>query len=529
MTTEGSFGPERAGNWIYDNLECGMTPSGMLKLKGSQCRNDEKAWERIRYDLEGEMRRLQAFDYFMEGEEGQRDYRYNTMKTIRHRIAQSRQDKEDQRLETLTDSGFDLNNLQLVTVLGEKDSLVCVDTSTDTLIHPSEFDISNFRVLAPDQFKQAFERVGMCALKYDPTKPDRWDEPWIIGEGSIPNLTHYNLHVTPPWRRMDPDPLETLFLPPQIEKIMSHMVMGDSAQLEYLYDAVHFIIKERLHVYLVLSGSPGIGKGFFGTMITQLLGDVNVKDAPKGALKSSFNDLFSETRLVIHDEYPAATREEIASLKKNIENKQSIQRKFKDAKNLEKIWASQLITVNKGIRYAFEPNERKFSVLDLNNVPLLEIMSETEINEVTNRIAKDPEYLAKIGFFFLQRKPKASPRVPLRGKRFWQMVVAGLTGFNRFLYSTLREKYDKEILLNHVFRMFADSRKGIRYEEPTEEEVLAHLEMWTLAGKPIAKVYQKEGKVVLRSTIEPSVLQDVETAEAEAYSDDDLDFGFEHL
>ena len=527
MSTEESFIPEECARWIYEKFECSMTKGGSLRINGILHRSEEKAWSFLLPMLSQQMKHLKYFDYFAGGDDAQKTYQYETLAEVRRMCSGQKLEREAERFTEMADGSFNIRDIQLMTVLGKsEDNLVCIDTSQDLLIHPSELDIGNFQKLSPNAFSEAMQNVGMCALSYDPTKDDRWEGDWRIGNKYIRNLTHYNLHINPPWRTIDSDFEPEL--PKEIRRILSHMVNDNEEQLEYLFDCIHYVLADRLYVYLVLSGSPGIGKGFFGTMMSELLGDSNVKDAPKGALKSSFNDLFSETRLVIHDEYPASTREEIASLKKNIEDKQSIQRKFKDSKNLEKIWASQLITVNKGIRYAFEPNERKFSVLDLNNIPLLEIMPETEINEVTRRITSDIEYLAKIGHFFLNRKPKSSARLPYRGKRFWQMVVAGLTGFNRYLYSTLREKYDKEIALNHIFKMYADSRKGNRYEEPTDEEALAHLEMWKLAGRPIADVFSRQGRVFLRSTIEPSVLQDVETATAEAY-EVDFEDEFEHL
>jgi hypothetical protein len=299
--------------------------------------------------------------------------------------------------------------------------------------------------------------------------------------------------------------------------------------LDYFYDATHYIVKDRLDVYLVLSGSPGIGKGMYARIMSELLGEDNVKDATKNVLKSSFNDIFVDTRLVTHDEYPAATREEMSALKKNIESKQSIQKKFEDIKTRGDVWASQIITVNKGVRYQFEPNERKFSVLDLTDVPLLDVMTETEIDGVTRRIEEDPEYLARIGYYFLNHKPKASKKIGLKGDRFWDMCLAGLVGFNRFMVAELRRQHGAEHNLDRMIIDYLDSRGSRGSEPPTEAEVTDHLKMWKLGGKEIAKVYRRDGSLYLKSLVTPHMFRDIYEEEFDEGEDEDAMDSFDFL
>lgn len=531
---------QEAAEYLVSRLDIKVTGSGNTLMfedeEGGheQCRKMVRAWELVEVEfidwcLNADDGRVRDTSFYVADEEEKKSFKRQLFEDMKDSAKARAVIHAKDLFKADRPGSFNLAGVRIVTVLGEskKDSeLALVNGSTNSIIPPSIITVPNFRNLNKTLYDEALRNMSWCNVKYDPTKPKRWEEDYLVVDEYIYDLDHYNLHVDPLWKAI-PDTGEGL--PEDILKILSHMVRHNAEQLNCLFDSTHFMLKDRNHVYLVLSGSPGIGKGLYGILLTALLGDSNVKDAPKGALKSNFNDLFSETRLVIHDEYPASTREEMASLKKNIENKQSIQKKFQDAQNLEKIWASQIITVNKGIRYAFEPNERKFSVLDLTNVPLLEIMSETEINAVTERINEDTEYLAKIGHFFLNRKPTFSKQKGFKGRRFWQMCVAGLTGFNRYLLSELRKEEGKQYVFNSLAKSYISKING--RELPSEEEVIAHLEMWRLAGRPIARISRVDNRLVLTSMITPQMFQDSDEAEAEVYEegedaifvDDDFD------
>lgn len=534
MLDEITVSPGEAAEYLVSELDIRITNSGntlkLLKRDGAyqQCRSMKDVFTFIRTPLFKWCNREGGdSSFYSASEDSQKTFKKELFDALLVAASAAVIAREREKFAATQEPGdFNFADIKVVSILGEsnKEEIGLVDGSDDTIIDPNRITLQNFKRISKTFHDLALENVEPCALEYNPTKPMTWKAHYKTGTRRIPNLTHFNKHIAPYWKSL---PNLHLGLPDEVEKIFSHMVGGDQRMLDYFYDATHYMIKDRLDVYLVLSGSPGIGKGMYARIMAELLGEANVKDATKNVLKSNFNDIFVDTRLVTHDEYPAATREEMSALKKNIESKQSIQKKFEDIETRGDVWASQIITVNKGVRYQFEPNERKFSVLDLTDIPLLDVMSETEIDGVTHRIEEDPEYLSRIGYFFLDHKPKASKKIGLKGDRFWDMCLAGLVGFNRFMVAELRRKHGAEHNLEMMIIDYIDSRGARGGEPPTEAEVTDHLKMWKLGGKEIAKMYRREGSLYLKSLITPGMFRDIYFEEEE--TEEDATDGFEFL
>ncbi len=413
---------------------------------------------------------------------------------------------EDEKVKAVeTSGGFDIGNIKLVELLGpfrhqftsmrsHNKGLVCAYRDGGFL-HPNQFSPDNLERIAPKYYKMCLAQIEMGTIVYAPDKPSVWQDEWESGDASIPDLTHYNSCRHPRWRGVDSDNTERL--PEDLDAIFKH-TFPDEKMYEYFLDWCAWAVQDKAEVYLVISGAPGIGKGVITRLLTALVGKHNVREASQKQLQSGFNDMLLDSRLVIHDEHPARKKTEISALKKNIEKQQSIQKKFADLGEVQTIWASMLITINKGIPYSFEPNERKFSVLDTTTKPLTQSYNRDEINDLVLKFENDVDYLAAIGHFFLNRKPTHSRIEPMLGKRFWELLVIGLNGFYSYLYEQLGRNHGRE---KNLLTMFSEYNKQNSKERPTIEGVKTWLEMWEEAGRPIARIYQREGKPYVKSSI----------------------------
>ncbi len=108
-----------------------------------------------------------------------------------------------------------------------------------------------------------------------------------------------NLYRCPSWRKL---PKSNSPLPVEAERFFLHL-FPDPISREYCYFWIKNAITSRNESILVLNGSKGIGKGVLATLIKALVGIENYAEAPKSLLKSDFNAILRNKRVIFFDEF----------------------------------------------------------------------------------------------------------------------------------------------------------------------------------------------------------------------------------
>jgi hypothetical protein len=271
--------------------------------------------------------------------------------------------------------------------------------------------------------------------------------------GSITSW-HVNYYVAPHWRHQEVMPAYDGF----IKTLIDHLFPNE-LEKEYVLDWLHYAIAYRNDTLLSLIGARGTGKGILlGDILSLLIGEDYREIVNQEILTEKFNGAFKNKRYVFFDEVDISGDRELNRVRAFCNNTIAVEKKGEDSETIDN-YTSIGLTSNNKKEFRVEPQERRFSVPEVTEVPLLKIVSEDEVEDFCRRI-RDPENteIAAFGNFLLQRKPKNSSRLPLRGKYFfdlcrlsmpeWKLYIIeyiineGEIG-ERILNSTLVKKFKK--------------------------------------------------------------------------------------
>jgi hypothetical protein len=274
-----------------------------------------------------------------------------------------------------------------------------------------------------------------CIFKYDPYDIERFSKYNYKDE----KLVRVNLYLAPKWRIKSREYGSEL--PGVMKEFLDHLFPKVEA-LDYFLCWARETILGRNETYLVLNGAKGIGKGILCDLLGSLVGKDNYNFVPVGYADSQFNSFMLNKRLVVYDEFkvdkPAHSR-----LKRYINSTQNIEAKGKDAVTKE-IYCSSIITNNDESDMHLEPDDRRFSVMDLATKNLNRIWTQEKISSFRDAVLdEESELIIQFGNYLLNYESmfeEYNKTLPYKGDKYFRLVYNTLTEWQKFIVELVESK-----------------------------------------------------------------------------------------
>jgi len=358
------------------------------------------------------------------------------------------------------------------------------------------------RAVSKEYKEQALNNTIFATKKYMPYSLDKYIKVENAqdheGEECIVNTC-----IQPNWRYRDEDiKLDNRFL-----NFFDSLFTNQESK-QYAIDWIYESIYGRNSTYLVLCGRKGIGKNILAEALSYMVGLHNYNEAPRSALTKEFNSYLKDKRLVLMDEISFRESKEKDKLKSYLNNFQAVEGKGKDARMIE-LHCSIILSSNNAKDMNIEPDDRRFSVMDLTDVPLMDTIGESGIEDLIEYIRSADFPLAFNQWLQSNRSTDYVPSRPFKGDTFNELCITTLTTWQIAIYDAVMSREKKSYKVSDLMDM--DNR---RYFPKRHKDYQTFLENFTINGKTIG--FYDRGMNVNDSEIVPN-------SEYSPISVDDLD------
>lgn len=170
-------------------------------------------------------------------------------------------------------------------------------------------------------------------------------------------------------------------LPDLYKSFLVHLTDGDKESYEYILDWLSTMLKSRNYCILSTIGNQGIGKGVLGSIMEKLVGKDNFSLTDNRLIKKEFNAQILNKRLVYIDELKVQNSTEENRLKLLINDTIEVEKKGVDSVNV-KNFSSTYVSSNDFDAVRLRGDDRRFSIVDLTDKKLIEVMNQKEINDL---------------------------------------------------------------------------------------------------------------------------------------------------
>jgi hypothetical protein len=260
-----------------------------------------------------------------------------------------------------------------------------------------------------------------------------------------------NLYTPPRWRTLRVKPHYGGF----IKKLIEHL-FPDKEDQEYVLDWLHHMMTHRNSTVLCLIGARGTGKGILIKDVARaLVGHFQSEIVGQEVLEEKFNGSFKNKRLVFFDEVDVKEDRHMAKFKALANDMIAVEKKGVDAETVENFCSLALATNNRK-DFRLEPQERRFSIPRVTEVPFFKVAEEKEISDFCTR-CKDPysTEIAEFGEWLLERVPVNSNQVPFKGEYFFEVCSLSLSVWKEFLIEhLLTESIDTTFAIKELTKAF---------------------------------------------------------------------------
>ena len=273
-------------------------------------------------------------------------------------------------------------------------------------------------------------------------------------------IMEFNSYKPPEWRKkVAPD---TMDCPESIEKFLSHLFPDDDVR-EFVINWLHVALVERNQTYLVLNGAKGTGKGIFSLLASMLVGKTNFNQAPGSLLSdnSDFNKAIKDKRLIVFDEAKISKKEH-TKLKKYANRDQNIEAKGVDADITTETFNSFIINNNDDSDMYLEHDDRRFSVVELTDIPMLEVYAQEEIDDLIEQLEEDEQFAYDFGYYIYLHGKSANYTATSTWKkeRFTTLVLHSLSDWKRYLLEYIKDCESDKFLISDLRRDYKKDTKG---------------------------------------------------------------------
>lgn len=322
-------------------------------------------------------------------------------------------------------------------------------------------------------------------LKYAPDMPTGVFKD-INERGEVKN--YLNTHHTPLWRSRAVTPE----YPPLVAEFMEHLFPRPSER-EKVLDHMHYMIKSRCAVALVLVGFKKVGKTIFvSNLLKALVGARNYNKANESALKDKFNSALKNYRLVFFDEVSIDQDTVVKNVKNYTNDEVSIEEKGRDQYRVQN-HTSIIFATNTKSDVKVSTSDRRFSIPEITEKPLKGTWTTEKINDFVTEL-KNPssDLVAQFGHWLLNRKPSISYDEPIKGAYYVEISQLSMSMWQYTLFKLLTES-DTDIISYSEFRKRYKAEGGSDMKMPHFKTIISFLEDNPIAeGVPIALARSEE-------------------------------------
>jgi len=385
----------------------------------------------------------------------------------------------------LPDSNVTLHDYEMfIDVVTNNEILVHRKTGDISQLHPRIWD----RLLSKEEKALLPPKIGY--LTFDPYQI----EPYVMSELDGSQVLQLNLYIPPKWMleegthkriSLTPDEVEDLECPEEIMDFMSHLFPEEKCR-DFVFSWMHFALVSRSETYLVLNGKKGAGKGVFcDVLLSNLVGENNYRLAPESILDSIFNSSLDKTRMLVMDEIKVNTISHLNRLKKYINSKQNIEKKGIDADKVVETFSSNVISNNSIMDMLLEWDERRFSVPEITEIPLLSIWDQDEIDEFVAAM-KDPIVQKQFGFWILHKakKENATAFSLWKGDRFNTIVYFSLAEWKKTIVDVILSRQEESISVKELKKDYKNRVESTNSRFPAKmKRIESFLEDYLHEGK----------------------------------------------
>lgn len=311
----------------------------------------------------------------------------------------------------------------------------------------SAFNVSAFKkLMLPEERGEFFARPIPSIFSFDPFNIAPYRK--IVQENV--QLTQFNLYQPPGWMEADENgehliEAKEVKLPPLFHEFMEHVFPKLEAR-NFVWGWMYFALTSRAETYLVLNGKKGLGKGVLAEeFIKSLVGEDNFKIAPESFLTSDFNSSLDKGRVVYLDEVKIDTDSKVNKLKRYINSRQAIERKGIDADKVVQTYNSFIVSNNRLIDMVVEWDDRRFSVMDMNETTLRDVWGQEKVDELIAMI-RTPEFQKLFGYYVLYYgKQEGQDEFSVyRGEHFYRLVYTSLAEWQKLIVDTILSRKEAE-------------------------------------------------------------------------------------
>lgn len=309
----------------------------------------------------------------------------------------------------------------------------------------------------------------------------------VYSEEMKRDVVMVNTHTFPVWRYLEVKDYDEELLKP-IFNFLDHLFPEAEAQ-EYVLNWMRHMVYGRAATVLCLNSNKGTGKNLFVDLCGYLVGEVNYKKAPPKFLESSFNSVIEKTRLLFFDEQPMVTHEHEDNLKKLCNRTQTVHKKGKDANDTIEIYYSMILANNREIDLRLSFEDRRFSVPEMTNTPLLKVWDEERVTRFSEFI-KDNEVLAHFARFLEACDFGFGDEIPWKGEKFKRICDMSMYEYERFIFDKLGNLVVNENIFEISFDDLSFEYKE-QYRKPLSFRILAEFLKKKYQGDNFASLVPK--------------------------------------
>lgn len=284
-----------------------------------------------------------------------------------------------------------------------------------------------------------------CKVAYNSNNPSHfYKEEHGFEDGLEVNV--FNLYQAPPWRKIVlSSPPE---LPPLFKKFINHFFVNEESR-KYFFQWAKYMLIARNNTALTMITDPGTGKNTCSAILKALVGDSNYSLPRNKLFEGQFNYQICYKQLVYFDETIIDDNaKEVIKLILNDEIE--IERKGQDPFRAQN-FASYVFSNNQKNSNRINHKDRRFSIPDITDVPLLDVFTHDEIREFRD-ILSDPHHphIAQIGHWILQYDISDYKDTPYKGDTYDSLIFSSLRDWERFLIGIVMSKNQKEYVLADI-------------------------------------------------------------------------------
>ena len=270
-------------------------------------------------------------------------------------------------------------------------------------------------------------------IKYDPYSSERAKLIPYNGQ----EIYQFNSHIFPDWRFHQierPKPATFFF------DLMEHLFPKEEAR-RFVYHWLFNMVINRNQTVLLLSSNMGTGKGTLCDIMEHLVGSPNYQKQSEGFFRSQFNAELINKRVVVFDEVNLS-RKYKESFKLYCNNTIPIERKGKDVQTAVENHASFVITNNNKNENFLLADDRRFSVPEITDTPLLDVFKEKDIDVFHHSLTHDPTVIQNIGWWLIKNGewPEFQLHKPWKQYRFFELVKSSLKEWQKFVVDRVKSR-----------------------------------------------------------------------------------------